>query len=222
MGFPLIATPMVTLLLDIRTAVTILVIPNIVMDFTQAFRRGSPTPVFRRFGRLLFMTVLGVFLGTKTLVILPIWILNLSLGIMVVIFAAANLFESSYQVSPQLEGILSPIVGFISGFLNGMTNVSGPALAIYLYSLRLKKTDFVKSISTIFIVNKLGQLVAITTWNLLTPWNLALSVFVTFLIMTGFYLGLKTQDFVNQKVFNSALRTLIFIFGVVLIVHALS
>jgi len=35
MGFPLIATPMVVLLLDIRTAITILIIPNIVMDIGQ-------------------------------------------------------------------------------------------------------------------------------------------------------------------------------------------
>ena len=38
MGFPLIATPMVTLLLDIRTAIVILIIPNIIMDITQMFR----------------------------------------------------------------------------------------------------------------------------------------------------------------------------------------
>jgi len=44
-GFPLIATPMVALLLDIRTAIAILVIPNIVMDIGQIFRGGFPTPI---------------------------------------------------------------------------------------------------------------------------------------------------------------------------------
>src|SRR5438132_4435683 len=38
MGFPLIATPTVALLLDIRVAITILIIPNIVMDVAQVFR----------------------------------------------------------------------------------------------------------------------------------------------------------------------------------------
>ena len=42
MGFPMIATPMATLLLDIRLAVAILLIPNIVMDATQMFRGGFP------------------------------------------------------------------------------------------------------------------------------------------------------------------------------------
>ena len=48
-GFPLIATPTVALLLDIRTAVTILIIPNIVMDITQIFRGTFSPSLLRRF-----------------------------------------------------------------------------------------------------------------------------------------------------------------------------
>ena len=48
-GFPLIATPTVALLLDIRTAVTILIIPNLVMDIALVFRGGLPYAAFRRF-----------------------------------------------------------------------------------------------------------------------------------------------------------------------------
>jgi uncharacterized membrane protein YfcA len=172
MGFPLIATPMIALLLDIRTAVIILVIPNILMDLTLAVRTSSPTNIFRRYSWLLLMTAVGVFLGTKTLVMLPLWVLNLSLAVMILIFVGSNLFQHNYQVSPSLEGFLSPIAGFVGGFLNGMTNVGAPATAAYLYSLRLPKRDFIKSIATIFIVSKIVQLIAITTWNLFNPWNL--------------------------------------------------
>ena len=45
LGFPLIATPMVALLLDIRIAVTILILPNLLMDITQVFRDGFPYPI---------------------------------------------------------------------------------------------------------------------------------------------------------------------------------
>ena len=64
-GFPLIATPPVALLLDIRVAITILIIPNIVTDVAQVFRGGFPFHVLRRFTWFLLMTVIGVFLGTK-------------------------------------------------------------------------------------------------------------------------------------------------------------
>ena len=152
MGFPLIATPMVALLLDIRTAITILIIPNIVMDITQVFRGSFPAGVFRRFAWLLLLTIIGVFLGTKVLATLPLWILNLSLGIMVLAFVAWTLLRFDFEISPRAEGVLSPAVGMVGGFWNGMTNAAGPALAVYLYSLKLQKTDFIKSISIIFII----------------------------------------------------------------------
>ncbi|OGP21430.1 MAG: hypothetical protein A2038_11895 [Deltaproteobacteria bacterium GWA2_57_13] len=221
LGFPMIATPTVALLLDIRTAVTILLIPNIVMDITQALRGSFPTAVLRRFAWLILLTIIGVFLGTRLLVILPLWVLNLSLGIMVLTFVASNLLRLNFQIPPRLEGALSPVVGVIGGFLNGMTNASGPALAIYLYSLKLPKKEFIKSIATIFIVTKMSQLVAVSTWDLFTFSRLLLSLEVTVFILAGFYAGLKTQDRINQKTFNHGLLIFLFVVGVTLIIRSL-
>ena len=221
-GFPLIATPMVTLLLDIRTAVTILLIPNILMDITQVFRGAFPTATARRFGWLLLCTVIGVFLGTKALVTLPLWILNLTLGISVLAFVVFSLFRMDYQIPPRRETIFSPVVGFVGGFLNGMTNAAGPVLAAYLYSLNFPKTEFVKGIATIFLVTKIAQLIAVSSWNLFTPEALRLSLVVTLFILAGFYAGLKAQDHVNQQTFNRGLLALLFVIGVVLVVRALT
>ncbi len=222
MGFPLIATPMVTLLLDIRTAIVILIIPNIIMDITQMFRRSLPREILRRFSWLFVLTILGVFLGTSVLVTLPVWVLNLLLGIMVLFFVASNVFQFTIRIAPSVEARISPVIGLVVGFLNGMTNAAGPALAIYLYSLGLPKREFIKSISTIFMVTKVSQLVAVSTWNLFTPSRLILSLGVTLFVLVGFYLGLKTQDRVSQKSFNRVLMVLLFIVGIALIYRALS
>jgi uncharacterized membrane protein YfcA len=220
-GFPLIATPMVALLLDIRTAITILIVPNIVMDVAQIFRGGFPTAIMRRFKFLLILTVLGVFLGTKVLVMLPLWALNLSLGIMILVFVVSNFFRFDPKIPPGFEQIFSPVVGLAGGFLNGMTNAAGPVLASYLYSLKLPKTEFIRSIATIFMITKLAQLVAVSTWNLFAPSTIVLSLEVTLFVLAGFYLGLKTQDRVNQQTFNRALLFILFVIGSVLIVRAL-
>ena len=90
MGFPVIATPTLALLLDIRIAVTILIIPNLVMDAAQVTRGGFPFAVFRRFSGLVSLAVIGVFLGTKILVTLPLWVLNSCLGIMVLLFVLST------------------------------------------------------------------------------------------------------------------------------------
>ena len=179
MGFPLIATPTVALLLDIRTAIAILIIPNIVMDIAQVFRGSFSGSILRRFAWFLLLTVGGVFLGTKVLVTLPIRVLDLTLGTIVLVFVLSNLFRLEFQISPPVEKLFSPVAGLITGFIMGITNAGGPAIAIYLYSLRLPKTEFIKSISTIFIVNKVSQLIAVSTWNLFTPATLRLSLLVT-------------------------------------------
>jgi len=221
-GFPLIATPMVALLLDIRTAITILVIPNILMDIGQIFRGGFPAEILRRFSRLLVLTVFGVFLGTKVLVTLPLWVLNLSLAAMIFVFVATDFLRFDFWISPQMERVMSPVLGLVTGFLNGMTNAAGPPLAIYLYGLRLPKTEFVRSIATIFLVTKLSQLVAISTWNLFTAATLRLSLEITLFVLLGFYVGLKTQDRVNQHTFNRGLLFILFVIGLVLVVRSLN
>jgi len=222
LGFPLIATPMVALLLDIRTAVTVLILPNLFMDSAQVIRDGIPYDVFRRFSSLILPTIIGVFLGTLVLVKTPLWVLNLCLGVMVLVFVASNLLKLDFTISPRAEKILSPIFGFISGFLNGMTNAAGPTLAIYLYSLKLEKRAFVKSIATIFMITKLSQLVAISTWNLLNWETITLSVQVLLFTLAGFYAGIKAQDRVNQKNFNRGLLILLSGIGVTLLLRALT
>jgi hypothetical protein len=222
LGFPLIATPTIALLLDIRTAVTVLILPNLFMDSAQVIRDGIPYDVFRRFSSLIVPTIIGVFLGTMVLVKTPLWVLNLCLGVMVLVFVASNLLKFDLTISPRAEKILSPIFGFISGFLNGMTNAAGPSLAIYLYSLKLEKRTFVKSIATIFMITKLSQLVAISTWNLFNWETITLSVQVLLFTLTGFYAGIKAQDRVNQKNFNRGLLVLLSAIGATLLLRALT
>lgn len=222
LGFPLIATPMVALLLDIRIAVTILILPNLLMDVTQVFRDGFPSAILRRFKSMIGLTIVGVFFGTMVLVLLPLWTLNLCLGVMVLVFVTSNLLKLDFTISAAAEKILSPIFGLVSGFLNGMTNAAGPTLAIYFYSLKLEKRDFVKSVATIFLITKATQLVAVSTWNLFNRDTLTLSLQVVLFTMLGFFAGLKTQDRVNQKTFSRGLMVLLTLVGIILIARALS
>lgn len=222
LGFPLIATPAIALLLDIRTAVTVLILPNLFMDSAQVVRDGLPYEVFRRFSNVIVPTIIGVFLGTMVLVRMPLWILNFCLGVMVLAFVFSNLLKFHLTVSPRSEKILSPVFGFVSGFLNGMTNAAGPTLAIYLYSLKLDKRTFVKSLATIFVITKLTQLVAISTWNLFNRETITLSVQVLLFTLAGFYAGIKAQDRINQVNFNRGLLALLCAIGVALVARALS
>jgi hypothetical protein len=221
LGFPLIATPVLTFLLDIRSAVVVLIIPSMFMDITQILRGVFPAALLRRVSGLVVLGVIGAFIGTAFLVSLPLRVLNLGLGVVVLVFVATHLIQPAFQISTNAEKLLSPLVGFVAGFLNGMTNVSGPVLAMYFYSLKLPKTEFIKAVSVIFFIVKCGQIAALSTWNQFTWPLFQLSLVVIALICIGFYAGLKIQDRVNQRSFNRALLVILSLIGISLIYRAL-
>jgi uncharacterized membrane protein YfcA len=221
MGFPLIATPILTLLLDIRSAVVVLIVPSMLMDIAQIVRGVFPSNLLKRLFGFVLLGVIGAYMGTAFLVTLPLWVLNLCLGVVVLVFVAANLLQPDLRISPKAEKLLSPLIGFATGFFNGMTNVSGPVLAMYFYSLRLPKTEFVKAVATIFFIVKCGQIVALSSWNQFSWPLFQLSLILIVLLCAGFYAGLKTQDRINQRVFNRGLLVVLIIIGATLILRAL-
>ena len=222
MGFTLMATPMLTLLLDIRVAIAVLLLPSVLMDLGQMLRRGIPTAMLRRFSSMFLFAFAGVFLGTWELTQLPLWVLNLILGTVVILFAGAGLFAFTLNTSPRAETVMSPVMGFAGGFFLGLANTMGPVMAIYLHGLRLDKADFVKAISTAFVMAKFWQAIALSTWGLFTVEVLKQSLFVTAFILASFYLGLKAQDRIRQQTFNRAILVLLIFTGLMLIYRALN
>ena len=171
LGFPLIATPMVALLLDIRIAVTILILPNLLMDITQVFRDGFPYAILQRFKSMIGLTIIGVFIGHHGVSDVAAMgaqseLRNHGIDLRDLEPAKVRIYDFC---RPQKNSSRRSF-GLLSGFLNGMTNAAGPTLAIYFYSLKLEKRNFVKSVATIFMITKATQLIAVSTWNLFN-WN---------------------------------------------------
>ena len=67
-GFPTLGTPLLSLVTDLRTAVVLLIVPNIAMDGIQFLRRGAPRAVVDRFWTLLVTGAAGILVGTRLLV----------------------------------------------------------------------------------------------------------------------------------------------------------
>src|SRR2546430_16034513 len=62
-GFPPLATPLLALVMDVKSAVAVLIIPNIVMDALQLFRLGDFAAVGRRMAGVALFRAVGTWLG---------------------------------------------------------------------------------------------------------------------------------------------------------------
>jgi uncharacterized membrane protein YfcA len=220
-GFPSLATPLLSLVVDVKTAVVVLILPNIVMDGIQFARRGAPVATVRRFGTLLLSGGVGIVLGTRVLTLLSPRAATLVLGVFVLIFVTLSVTGLAPKIPPHWEPWLSPPAGFMAGVIGGVTNSPATALVLYFHGIGLAKHDFISSIAFTFFFYKLVQLGAVTWYGLL-PWSLLWgSVALTVAALAGFAVGLRVQDRLDQRSFNGAVLVFLAVLGAWLLFRSL-
>jgi uncharacterized membrane protein YfcA len=212
-GFPSLATPLLSLFVNVKTAVVVLILPNIVMDGIQFVRRGTPLAIARRFGFLLAAGAVGMVLGTRVLTLLSSKAATLVLGIFVLVFVTLNVTGLAPKIPARWEPWLSAPAGFVAGLVGGVTNSPATALVLYFHGVGLPKDEFIPSVAFAFFFYKLVQLGAVTWYGLL-PWSLLwISVALTAVSLTGFAVGLRVQDRLDQRTFNRAVLAFLAVLG---------
>ena len=208
-------------MVDVKTAVALLVIPNLAMDGLQVRRGGPIGAAPRRLAPLLLFTMVGTVIGTKLLVMLSARTVTLTLGGFVLGYVLLDLARFSPRVPPHWELRLAAPVGLVAGIMGGITNAPGTALALYFVALGMEKKEFVRSIAFTFLVVKTFQLVTLVWYGLL-GWQLAFaSLGLAAVGLAGFALGVRVQDRLDQRSFNRAVLLFLAVLGASLVAKAL-
>jgi hypothetical protein len=203
-GFPTLGTPLLALIVDVKTAFLVLIVPNIVMDGIQLVRAGAPAATARRLAPLVAFGAAGMVLGTHLLASLASSTVMLILGGFILAFVALSVTRLSPRVPPRWEPWASPVVGFAAGVVGGVTNVPGTPLVLYFYALGLGKREFVSAVAFSFVLYKVIQLGAVTWYGLMSWPLLGWSVALTGAALGGFAVGLRVQDRLEPQTFNRA------------------
>jgi uncharacterized protein len=219
-GFPTLGTPLLSLVVEVKSAVVVLIVPNIVLDGLQFLRRGAPLAIVQRCAGLLVAGAVGTVLGTRLLATMPPHTALLLLGAVIMLFVTLNATGITPRVPTRWETWSSPLVGLAVGIIGGITNVPGTPLVMYFQALGLPKPDFVAAVAFTFVVYKLVQLGAVTYYGLLTWPLLGLSVALTVAALGGFALGLRVQDSLDQRTFNRVVLGFLAILGMWLVIRS--
>jgi len=220
-GFPTLGTPLLSLFVDVKTSILVLIVPNIVMDGVQFARRGAPLATVRRMATLVAFGAVGTVLGTRLLALLSSRTVMLILGGFILLFTAFGIARVSPRLPPRWEPWASPVAGFVAGVVGGITSVPGTPLVLYFYALGLSKHEFVSAVAFTFVLYKVVQLAAVTWYGLFTWTLLRWSLLLTVVALAGFALGLRVQDRLDQRSFNRAVLVFLTLLGAWLVWRAL-
>ncbi len=220
-GFPTLGTPLLALVVDVKIAFLVLIVPNVAMDVVQFVRTGASRAVVRRIAPVVVFGGIGMVVGTRLLAALEPRTVTLILGGFILVFVALNVAGLSPRLPPRWEPWASPVAGLAVGVIGGITNAPGTPLALYFYALGLAKREFVGAVAFSFVLYKLVQLGAVTWFGLMSLPLLGWSLLLTVVALGGFALGLRVQDRLQPAAFNRVVLAFLAVLGVWLVARGL-
>ncbi len=161
MGYPLIAVPILALAIGVESAVVLIAIPNAVLNALLGLGTRDERHATRDLPVLVLSTIVGGVLGTLVLVEAPERPLLIGLAVTVFVFVLARVRQPELALAPETTRRWSPFVGTLAGFSHGAVGVSGPIVALWLHGYRLSKDAYVFSVTALFLVAGLAQLVVL-------------------------------------------------------------
>jgi uncharacterized membrane protein YfcA len=213
LGLPVVGMPLLTLALDLKTAIAVLVVPLIVSNLSQCFEGGRFRATLRRFWPTLAALFVSAALSTRVLVALPERTLFTVAGIAIIILPLITYFRPGLRVGPALERWLGPAAGVVGGFLGGVSAFYGPPLMIFLAALRLPKAEFIPAVSLMFFVGALGVTAGLLGFGVTGLPELGFSALATLPVFVGMALGRRVRIALNERQFGLLLLTIYLVIG---------
>jgi uncharacterized protein len=162
-GFPIVATPIVALAIDLKSAIALLAPITLVLTVISALRGVALTSIVREFWFLPLATALGAWLGTRILLAMPAEPFVLVLALVILLYLNLDrlgLDRLGRGKSVAVQRLRVPVgvaFGLVAGVSEALANVAGPLLLIYFMLLGLAPAQIVQTLNLCFSVGKGAQ-----------------------------------------------------------------
>jgi uncharacterized membrane protein YfcA len=220
LGLPLVALPLLSFALPLKTSVALAIVPIFATNVLQSVQGGMARPTFRRFWSAWLIVVAVIAVSAQALVAVDERVLYAIIGTTLILLTVTLRYRPSLQVTPAQEAWASPMVAAVGGLLGGFTGIYGPPYMLYLASLRMKKQEFVAAISQYFVAGNIGLTIGLLGFGGATPRDLALSVAAMIPTYAGLWLGQRVHARLDESRFSAMLYALYLATGASFLIRA--
>lgn len=159
LGFPLVATPIVAAMFDVRTAILLTLLPTVTVNIASIVGTGGYAESLRRFWPLVAAGVAGAVLGSAVLATAspePFRVLLAGLIVLFLWISHSGRVPGAWLGRHALLAMLG--FGAAAGFAGGTTNVMVAVLIIYFLATEVPRSTMVPILNTCFMTGKLAQI----------------------------------------------------------------
>ena len=218
LGFPLVATPLLALFTDVRTAILITLLPTASVNVVSIIKGGRWSESIGRFWPLALFAVLGSIAGTRFLVVSDPAPFKLLLAALVLLYLFASRLKAFRMRWVRDQFALSMIVfGMIAGLAAGTTNVMVPILIIYTLELGLERTAMVQVFNLCFLAGKVTQIAVFAHAGMLTGGLLLSTTPLAVVAVVALFAGMALTHRIPTETYRNIVRRVLLVLALLLV-----
>jgi uncharacterized membrane protein YfcA len=220
-GFPVISTPMVALATDVRSAVVVTLLPNVVVNVMSVFSGAGWRESLARHWTMPAVVLVGTAIGAQVVLWAPADPLRLLLAAVIVFYLVqgrlTRLDLSFVKRHPRASGVA---FGLAAGFLSGTVNVMLPVLLIYFSILELAPIAMTQVMNACFLVGKLSQAAVFGIAGQFTLYGIALAAPVCASAYIGYAAGRRLAPRIPPQRYRRFIQGVLWVMAAVLVAQA--
>jgi len=221
LGFPMVATPMLATMMDVRSAILITLLPTIAINIASIVNSKSSLASTKPFLPLVLFALLGSMLGASILAITDPAPFRIVLAGLILLY----LWNRIRIPKPWLMDnsmLAMAVFGLIAGISAGTTNVMVAILIIYFMSLETPRSTLVPALNSCFLVGKISQIVVLAIAGLISVSLLLETAPLAVAAVIALLLGQRLQPRIQVSTYQGILRKLLLLLAIILIYQFLS
>lgn len=216
-GLPLVSVPMLSLLIPAPQAMGVLVVPVLLSNVIQAWQGGRLRFTVQRFAPLMLAQLAGTLLAVYFSQQLSTKALGVAIAVTVISAVAIMALQPSGEIPERHQWWAGPAIGAMAGGVGGLTSLTGPMLITYLMALRLKREEFVGSISIIYFFGAVPMYAAMLWWNRFGWGEVGWSCLAMAPVYLGMSLGKRLRGRMSEQLFRRAMLGFLVLLSLLLI-----
>jgi uncharacterized membrane protein YfcA len=217
LGFPIVATPLIAAVSDMRTAVIVVLLPCLACVATNIAKTGSLRPVLAEFWAMPFYMIAGAALGTRVFIAFPQFPYTLLLAGMILFYLnLERLGRTEWPLLRTHGGFFGMVFGVLAGAVEGTANIAAPPLVIYYLALGVTPATLVQGLNICFFAGKATQFVTLATVGgvEVVQWLATLPLAVVACITAVF--GIRIRNRIEAATYRTWLKRALFVMAVIL------
>ncbi|MFW8599955.1 sulfite exporter TauE/SafE family protein [Desulfobacterota bacterium M19] len=219
-GSALIAMPLLTSFLTIKTAVPLCVLNSLIITTCLSLQLRRHIN-WRRIFPLLAGCLPGIVFGLLVLKHVPDIILQISLGLLVILYAAYNLFGSAaIKIKVKLSTRWAYAAGFCTGGISASLGAGGPPTIIYVTMTGWTNDEIKAALSIFFLITSIFTALGQAASGLTTPLILHDFIQSAPFTLLGVWAGVQLYNRINRQTYIRIMFWLLLVMGGVMLLTA--